>query len=73
MGNTPFHDVVYFTSTPLQIIQILTDSGRVDYTLCNRRGLNVLHVAIHRRNTEYILLMFNYIIIYIFYDCFMFM
>jgi len=66
MGNAPFHDAVYFTSTPLEIIQILTDSGRVDYAICNKRGLNALHLAIRRRNTEYFLFMFKLYYIHIF-------
>ena len=52
-NNTPFHHAVSFRTTPTVIFKMLFSSGRIDPTLSNNDGRNVLHVAIANGNITY--------------------
>ncbi len=67
-GDTPLHHSIAYGGTT-KMIQILTLCGRIDWKLRNKRGLNVLHLAVMKGNLMYILntivctvLMINFIL-----------
>lgn len=52
-GNTPFHLATSWKTIPLDIFLALTNLGMMDLSLRNKKGLNILHLAIIRGNMKY--------------------